>query len=217
MVHNSAIAHSAEPGDHHSEVFIRPLYGSAAGIVAAAAPKASSGDPLIDLMSERLIAHQFSRASVLSGLSDQLAAQREAALAEEAERRARAHWVRPIEARVTQRFSASRHHFGIDFGAALGTPIVAAHRGKVIYAGWQSGYGNVVLIEHEDNVVTLYGHMSRMYVRVGQQVDTGQQIGAEGNTGRSTGPHLHFEVRLGGADGSKVDPLAWLAAFGVTY
>ncbi|CUU54373.1 Murein DD-endopeptidase MepM and murein hydrolase activator NlpD, contain LysM domain [Parafrankia irregularis] len=144
-------------------------------------------------------------------------AQRDAAAAAEAERVAAARWVRPIEARVTQGFGGSNHHIGVDFGAPHGTTIHAAHRGTIIYAGWETGYGNFVQIMHENNVVTSYGHMSRIDVRVGQEVDTGEQIGLEGNTGKSTGPHLHFEVRLNGQYGTKVDPLAWLAGHGVTY
>ncbi|EFC81235.1 M23 family metallopeptidase [Parafrankia sp. EUN1f] len=144
-------------------------------------------------------------------------AQRDAAAAAEAERVAAARWVRPIEARVTQGFGGSNHHIGVDFGAPHGTTIHAAHRGTIIYAGWETGYGNFVQIMHENNVVTSYGHLSRIDVRVGQEVDTGEQIGLEGNTGKSTGPHLHFEVRLNGQYGTKVDPLAWLAGHGVTY
>ncbi|MCK9900638.1 peptidase M23 [Parafrankia colletiae] len=144
-------------------------------------------------------------------------AQRNAAIAAEAERAEAARWVRPIEARITQGFGGSNHHIGVDFGATHGTPIHAAHRGTVIYAGWETGYGNFVQIMHENNVVTSYGHLSRIDVRLGQEVATGQQIGLEGNTGKSTGPHLHFEVRLNGQYGTKVDPLTWLAGHGVHY
>ncbi|MEX5708266.1 M23 family metallopeptidase [Parafrankia sp. FMc6] len=143
--------------------------------------------------------------------------QHAAATAAETERLEAARWVRPIEARITQGFGGANRHIGVDFGAAHGTPIHAAHRGTVIYAGWESGYGNFVQIMHENNVVTSYGHLSRIDVRLGQEVATGERIGLEGNTGKSTGPHLHFEVRLNGQYGTKVDPLTWLAGHGVHY
>lgn len=112
---------------------------------------------------------------------------------------------------LTQRFGGPGGHPGIDLGGPYGSPIVAAYRGTVVYAGWESGYGNFVMIQHPGGNVTAYGHMSAILVTAGQQVRTGQQIGREGSTGFSTGPHLHFEVRLGGPNGEKTDPLAWLA------
>jgi murein DD-endopeptidase MepM/ murein hydrolase activator NlpD len=160
--------------------------------------------------------HELARAQALAQLSLLLVQQRDSDENEQ-QRIEAARWTRPIQARVTQRFGGRNNHPGIDLGAPHGTPIYAAHRGTVIYASWMTGYGNFVMIRHENNVVTTYAHMSRILVRVGQQVATGQQIGREGSTGYSTGPHLHFEVRLNGEDGTKVDPLAWLAGHGVTY
>jgi len=88
------------------------------------------------------------------------------------------------------------YHEGQDIDAAYGTPIVAAASGKVIVAGWQRGYGNVVYIDHGSGLSTRYGHLSQIAVNVGQGVERGQTIGLVGSTGRSTGPHLHYEVRI---------------------
>lgn len=98
-------------------------------------------------------------------------------------------------------------HPGIDIAVDVGTPVEAAAPGRVIIAGWVSGYGNYVAIDHGDGISTGYGHLSQIYVSVGQDVTRGQAIGASGNTGRSTGPHLIFEVRR---NGTPVDPNPYL-------
>jgi murein DD-endopeptidase MepM/ murein hydrolase activator NlpD len=100
-----------------------------------------------------------------------------------------------------------RFHEGIDIAASMGTTIGAAEAGRVIYAGWYGGYGNYISIDHGGGVSTGYGHCSRIYVSVGQDVARGQAIGAVGSTGNSTGPHLHFEVRI---NGKPIDPLTRL-------
>ena len=87
-------------------------------------------------------------------------------------------------------------HNGLDFKGATGTPIYAAAKGRVSFVGRKGGYGNTVEITHGNGVMTRYAHMSRFNARVGQQVLPGETIGAIGSTGRSTGPHLHFEVRV---------------------
>ena len=90
-------------------------------------------------------------------------------------------------------------HRGIDLGAGVGTPVMASDSGFISYAGWDNtGYGNLIKVNHGNGFETLYGHLSAFYVVPGQAVSRGQVIGAVGNTGRSTGPHLHFEVRQGG-------------------
>ncbi|QZH76140.1 MAG: M23 family metallopeptidase [Erythrobacter sp.] len=89
-------------------------------------------------------------------------------------------------------------HSGLDFSAPHGSPIHAAADGRVSFVGVKSGYGNVVEISHGSGMITRYAHMSRFTTRVGAQVEAGSVIGAIGNTGRSTGPHLHFEVRING-------------------
>lgn len=99
-------------------------------------------------------------------------------------------------------------HQGIDQGASTGTPIGASKAGTVIFAGWQGGYGNLVLIDHNDGVVTAYAHQSRMAVGSGQSVSQGATIGYVGSTGNSTGPHLHFETRV---NGNAVNPRQYLS------
>lgn len=89
-------------------------------------------------------------------------------------------------------------HKGIDIGASQGSPIYAYANGVITFAGWKSGYGNFVAINHGNGMVTRYAHMSAIYVKVGQQVSAAQRIGAVGSTGVSTGPHLHFEVLING-------------------
>ncbi len=91
-----------------------------------------------------------------------------------------------------------RLHAGTDVGIPTGTTVRASRAGRVVTAGWVGGYGNCVMIDHGDGVQTRYGHLSQVLVSVGQYVDQGQQIALSGNTGRSTGPHLHFEVRVNG-------------------
>ncbi|MDE2573003.1 MAG: peptidoglycan DD-metalloendopeptidase family protein [bacterium] len=98
-------------------------------------------------------------------------------------------------------------HPGIDIGAPTGATIAAAAPGRVIYAGWYGGYGKAIIVDHGDNVATLYGHCSQIFVNVGQDVQRGQAIGAVGMTGMATGPHLHFEVRV---NGKPTDPTALL-------
>jgi murein DD-endopeptidase MepM/ murein hydrolase activator NlpD len=96
---------------------------------------------------------------------------------------------------VTQGFSA--FHTGIDLSSALGTPVLAANSGAVIFSGWNSwGYGYTIVLAHGP-YLTLYGHLSDIYVRCGQLVSVGQNIGGVGNSGNSSGPHLHFEIRNG--------------------
>ena len=101
-----------------------------------------------------------------------------------------------------------RMHRGIDIAAPIGTPIVAAAAGTVIGVGWYSGYGNMVKLEHLDGSVTYYAHNHRNLVTHGQRVKQGEQIAEMGNTGHSTGPHLHFEIHL--SSKQVIDPLALL-------
>lgn len=102
-----------------------------------------------------------------------------------------------------------RMHNGTDFAAPHGTPIYATADGVVTHAGWQSGYGRLVKIQHEFGIETRYAHQSKLFVKVGQRVSRGQKIGAMGNTGRSTGTHLHYEVRVGG---KPVNPMIYIKA-----
>ena len=100
-----------------------------------------------------------------------------------------------------------RMHEGIDIGCAFGTPNRAAAAGTVIYSGWLGGYGNLVVVDHGNGLSTAYAHASSLLVSVGQAVSQGQTVSLVGSTGNSSGPHLHFEVRV---NGSAVDPLLYL-------
>jgi murein DD-endopeptidase MepM/ murein hydrolase activator NlpD len=100
-----------------------------------------------------------------------------------------------------------RMHEGIDLAVPNGTPVVAAATGTVIVAGWMGGYGNLVVIDHGGGISTAYGHNTSVTVGVGQQVAQGQLIAYSGSTGHSTGPHVHFEVRI---NGGAVDPMGYL-------
>ena len=100
-------------------------------------------------------------------------------------------------------------HLGVDIADATGTPIYAAASGEVVMAGVSSGYGKRVIIKHRFGYSTLYGHMNSMNVSVGEHVYKGELIGRVGETGRATGPHLHFEVRI---EGKTIDPLPYLTA-----
>jgi murein DD-endopeptidase MepM/ murein hydrolase activator NlpD len=102
-----------------------------------------------------------------------------------------------------------RMHSGADFAGPRGTPIYATADGVVVHAGWQSGYGKLVKIQHQFGIETRYAHQSKIRVKVGQRVSRGQRIGDMGNTGRSTGTHLHYEVRVGG---KAVNPMIYIKA-----
>ncbi|MEU6348320.1 M23 family metallopeptidase [Streptomyces sp. NPDC047072] len=112
-------------------------------------------------------------------------------------------------------------HSGQDFAVPSGTKVVAAHGGTVVKAGGNgagdgAAYGNAIVIKHGSRTYSQYAHLSRVDVKVGQVVKTGQRIGLSGNTGNSSGPHLHFEIRTTANYGSAVDPVAFLRAKGVT-
>ena len=121
--------------------------------------------------------------------------------------RKRAFLASPLEfSRVTSGFAMRMHpilqrmraHLGVDYAAPTGTPVRVVGDGTVDFAGWQNGYGNVVQVRHDKDRTTLYAHLSRIDVRKGQKVEQGQHLGAVGATGWATGPHLHFEFRIGG-------------------
>jgi murein DD-endopeptidase MepM/ murein hydrolase activator NlpD len=98
-------------------------------------------------------------------------------------------------------------HAGVDIANDIGTHVMSARAGRVIWAGWRGGYGYAVMIDHGGGYVSLYGHLDNYFVERGQYVRAGQRIASMGNTGDSTGPHLHFEVQK---DGQPVDPMGFL-------
>lgn len=125
----------------------------------------------------------------------------------------RGRYMRPVNAPITSGFGMrfhpilhySRPHNGIDFGAGTGAPVRSTAPGQVIAATRMRGFGNVVIVDHGGGVTTVYAHLSRISVRSGQKVGQGQNIGAVGQTGLATGPHLHFEMHI---DGVPVNPAA---------
>jgi murein DD-endopeptidase MepM/ murein hydrolase activator NlpD len=118
-------------------------------------------------------------------------------------------FVWPVHGILTSGFGWrwGRMHEGIDLAVGSGTPVVSAAAGTVIVAGWMGGYGNLVVVDHGNGTSTAYGHNTSVTVGVGQSVAQGQLIAYSGNTGHSTGPHVHFEVRI---NGSPVDPMGYL-------
>lgn len=122
----------------------------------------------------------------------------------------------PYKGRITSQFghrenpfngSGVETHKGLDIKGPNGAPVKSMAKGKVIFAGVKGGYGNCVMIKHAHGIETLYGHLSRIKVAVGQNIMIGQQIGNIGSTGRSTGPHLHYEVHQ---NGKKINPKSFL-------
>ena len=126
-------------------------------------------------------------------------------------------WPSPGYYKITSAYGYRNHpilkkkklHTGIDIAVPSGTSIVAANAGKVIYAGYNGGYGNTVIIDHGGKISTLYAHNSKLLVKVGDVVEKGKAITKSGSTGLSTGPHLHFEVR---ENGQHVDPMKYLTS-----
>ena len=100
--------------------------------------------------------------------------------------------------RIDPIYNTPKFHAGMDFSANIGTPVYATGDGKVIKAGWEAGYGNLIQVDHGFGYVTWYAHLSKYKVRPGQKVVRGEVIGEVGNTGKSTGPHLHYEVHVKG-------------------
>jgi murein DD-endopeptidase MepM/ murein hydrolase activator NlpD len=122
----------------------------------------------------------------------------------------------PVAGRITSPFGERKNplgpgddfHPGVDIAADEGTPIAAAAAGRVVSAGPDAGYGNLIVVDDGNGVATRYAHCSQMYARVGDVIAPGQTIGAVGSTGNSTGPHLHFEVRI---NDRPVDPAQFLS------
>ena len=122
----------------------------------------------------------------------------------------------PVDGKLESGFGGRRNpfggssyefHTGQDIEVPMGTPVVAGARGTVIFVGWQNGYGRLITLDHGGGLTTRYGHLSESDVVQGQQVARGEFIGRVGSTGRSTGPHLHYEVRI---NDDPVDPLQYL-------
>ena len=130
---------------------------------------------------------------------------------------ARADTAALVTGRVTSCYGtrSGAMHNGVDIAAPIGTPIFAPEPGVVLDAGPASGFGLAVYLQHPDGTITVYGHINRYVVTAGQRVAAGQKIAEVGNTGVSTGPHLHIETHLGGLYQNRADPVPWLAARGI--
>jgi murein DD-endopeptidase MepM/ murein hydrolase activator NlpD len=114
----------------------------------------------------------------------------------------------PVVGEITQGYS--EEHPALDLGAPYGSPVYAAKAGTVTHSGWaRTGYGYTVILDHDEGVRSLYSHMKGTWVTVGQKVERGQLIGEVGSTGHSSGPHVHFEIRV---DGGRVDPSSHVPA-----
>ncbi|QOV36490.1 M23 family metallopeptidase [Streptomyces ferrugineus] len=136
-------------------------------------------------------------------------------------------WVKPVK-KYTKSASFAQAggmwqstHSGQDFAVPSGTQVVAAHGGTVVKAGGNGAgdgpaYGNAIVIKHGNGTYSQYAHLSRIDVKVGQVVKTGQNIAKSGNTGNSSGPHLHFEIRKSANYGTAIDPVAFLRGMGLT-
>jgi murein DD-endopeptidase MepM/ murein hydrolase activator NlpD len=152
------------------------------------------------------------------GAEEVAAARTQAAADERATQAARPKAVLPVAgARLTSTFGMRWGvlHAGIDLAAPLGTPEYAAMDGVVLRAGPASGFGLAVYVQHANGDVTVYGHMEKILVTEGQVVHAGDTIALLGANGQATGPHLHFEVHVGGMMGTKIDPIPWLRERGV--
>ncbi|MEU6473253.1 M23 family metallopeptidase [Streptomyces massasporeus] len=154
------------------------------------------------------------------------AAEKKAAAKKAAAKKAKPSWVDPVKkyalsASFAQNGGMWAHkHSGQDFAVPSGTQVVAAHGGTVVKAGGNGAgdgpaYGNAVVIKHGNGTYSQYAHLSKVTVHVGQIVKTGQEIAKSGNTGNSSGPHLHFEIRTTPNYGSAIDPVKFLRAKGV--
>ncbi|MEU9197264.1 M23 family metallopeptidase [Streptomyces hundungensis] len=210
---------------------VRP---SAARLRALAVAAVAAGTGAATLLGAGVAAADEARVAPLAATSatttavaDQAKAQsKAAATARQAAAAKAASWVQPV-AHYTLSASFglggsmwSHKHSGQDFAVPSGTPVSAAHGGTVVKAGPVGAgdgpaYGNAIVIRHANNTYSQYAHLSKINVRIGQSVATGERIALSGNTGNSSGPHLHFEIRTTPNYGSAVNPVAFLRTVGV--
>ncbi|TPQ20812.1 M23 family metallopeptidase [Streptomyces sporangiiformans] len=200
-----------------------------AGVAAAADSQASVALPDTTATSVKAQADAQAKAaaSAKQAAAKQAAAKQAAAKKAAAKKAVKPSWVDPVaKYKLSASFAQagnmwSHNHSGQDFAVASGTKVVATHGGTVVKAGGNGAgdgpaYGNAVVIKHGNGTYSQYAHLSRINVNVGQVVATGQTIALSGNTGNSSGPHLHFEIRTTPNYGSAVDPVKFLRSKGVT-
>ncbi|MFJ3199962.1 M23 family metallopeptidase [Streptomyces sp. NPDC086989] len=165
--------------------------------------------------------------TALTGTVELVAAQAKAQASVATATKAAARWQKPVSSyTLSATFGKggtmwSHKHSGQDFACPVGTPVKAASAGTVVKAGPGGGgdgpaYGNAIVIKHANNTYSQYAHLSKIQVRIGQKVAKGAQIALSGNTGNSSGPHLHFEIRTTPNYGSAINPVTFLRNAGVT-
>jgi murein DD-endopeptidase MepM/ murein hydrolase activator NlpD len=194
--------------------------------VAAAADTSAAATAAGAVQAQAAAQTKAAEAAAVKAAAAKAAAQQAAAVKKAAAKKA-ASWVSPVK-KYTKTASYAQAggmwqstHSGQDFAVPTGTVVVAAHGGTVVKAGGNGAgdgpaYGNAVVIKHGNGTYSQYAHLSRVEVKVGQIVATGQRIALSGNTGNSSGPHLHFEIRTTPNYGSAVDPVAFLRGKGLT-
>ncbi|MER7480310.1 M23 family metallopeptidase [Streptomyces sp. NPDC126510] len=198
-----------------------------AGVASAADTTAASGAASAVQAQAAAQAKVAKAEAVKAEKAAKAAAAKKAAEKKAAAKKAKPSWVDPVKkytlsASFAQNGGMWAHkHSGQDFAVPSGTQVVATHGGTVVKAGGNGAgdgpaYGNAVVIKHGNGTYSQYAHLSKVEVRVGQIVKTGQEIAKSGNTGNSSGPHLHFEIRTTPNYGSAVDPVKFLRAKGVT-
>ncbi|RLL66293.1 M23 family metallopeptidase [Streptomyces sp. Z26] len=202
-----------------------------AGVAAAAEPAAAPHDPFAasaagDLAEATRQQSDAQYEAAATAAREKAEAKKEKAEAAKAAKKAAAKkaasWVRPVAKPYTltasfgnsgDRWSAK--HSGQDFAIPVGTPVNSVHKGTVVEAGNGGAYGNNVVIKHPNGKFSQYAHLSKIDVRVGEHVNTEERIARSGNTGNTSGPHLHFEIRTTAAYGSGFDPMPFLHKHGV--
>ncbi|MGA5901144.1 M23 family metallopeptidase [Streptomyces venetus] len=196
-----------------------------AGVASAADTTAASGTANA-VQAQAAVQAKAAKAEAAKAEKAAKAAAAKKAAAKKAAKKAAPSWIDPVKkyklsASFAQNGGMWAHkHSGQDFAVPSGTKVLAAHGGTVVKAGGNGAgdgpaYGNAIVIKHGNGTYSQYAHLSKIEVRIGQVVKTGQEIARSGNTGNSSGPHLHFEIRTTPNYGSAVDPVKFLRAKGV--
>ncbi|OEU96920.1 M23 family metallopeptidase [Streptomyces oceani] len=200
---------------------VRPTRGKVAVLTAGLGVSMMAGAGVAAAIDANTTQDSFAAATagdLAKSTQKQADAQHQAAADKEKKEAKKANsWVKPISDKYTLTASYgtggdrwSSDHSGQDFGVPTGTEVKAVHEGTVVTAGDGGAYGNNIVIEHDNGKYSQYAHLSKFDVSVGDKVNTGERIASSGNTGNSSGPHLHFEVRDTPAYGSAVDPVPFL-------
>lgn len=209
---------AALPSDGLSDVTIAAAGATAPAVTDISGPTEQQYDDLYGIPDNPVPVAAKAKPAAPARTQDRASRSRRANTAGDAvtgtEKLAPGTFVRPSTGRLTSTYKWrwGRMHTGIDIAGPYGSPVRAVTNGVVLEAGRESGYGNIVKLRHPDGSVTYYAHNSRLLVSEGERVDAGQIIAREGSTGHSTGPHVHFEVRI---DGNPINPIPWLRKRGV--